>query len=181
MRRAGVWLIPLAIAGLASCAPDPKPEELGAQFDEAERLCLEGKFAEAVPVLKQYLIHRPGDAGAHYYLGRAYMLSQDFRPAMAEGEFQTALRLFVAQGRQSPIERFQPEYFEMMCNLDSAKVLYIQTLSIVTQSDSPAVARPFIERALGYIESARSAMPGAAEVDQIGTPIRELGARFGLS
>jgi hypothetical protein len=174
------WLAAVALVW-AGCARAPSPAELGAQFDEAERLCLDGKFDEANVVLKRYLMHRPEDAGAHYYLGRTFMLSKDFRPMLAEGEFQTALRLFQRQGRESPIERFDPAYFEMMCNIDSAKVLYLQCVTVASLGATPNTFEPILGRALGYIDRAQSIMPGAAEVEQVGGPIRELAADIGVA
>lgn len=177
MRRARECVISVLMMVAVSCAPDPSPEQLRAQFAEAERLCLEGEFQNAKVLLKDYLIHDPEHAGAHYYLARTFMLSQDFRPIMAEGEFQTALRLFVRQGRTSPIDRFSAEYFEMMCYLDSARVIHVQCDAAFNAGAPPNVLRQPLERALDFVAKARTVMPTAAEVDQIGDPIRELAAQ----
>ena len=198
----------IAISALVSCKSAPTPEELDAQFVEAERLCLEGQFVDARTVLKSYLLNRPDDAGAHYYLGRAYLvpaervfvliaqgrpqngsaeppaelqtLAAEFRPAIVEGEFQTALRLFRRHGRVSSIERYSAEYFEMMCYLDSARVIFMHSFVGVISGNTPGSYREPIRRALGYVESARAVMPKAAEVDQIGEPIRQFAAEIGL-
>jgi len=181
MHRARACIVAAVVATAAACAPHPSPDELAAQFAEAERLCLEGEFADAKVMLKQYLLHDPTNPGAHYYLARTYMLSKDFRPAMAEGEFQTALRLFLRQDRESGIKRFKPEYFEMMCYLDSARVLYLHCVGGLSAGASPRLFDEPLQRALGYVDKARTVMPKAPEVDQIGDPIRELAAEIGGS
>ncbi len=178
LARAGAAL--LVAAAAASCAPQPTPEELRAQFAEAEQLCLDGQFEKAKMLLKDYLLHDPEHPGAHFYLARTFTWSQDFRPALAEGEFQTALRLFIRQGRKSPIDRFSAEYFEMMCYLESAKVISMQCVAGFAAGASPQVLREPTLRALDYVEQARAVMPNAPEVDQIGQPIRVLAHELGL-
>jgi tetratricopeptide (TPR) repeat protein len=178
--RAGAAV--LALGALAACCGrEPTPETLRAQFDEAERLSRSGEYGKAQALLKDYLLYRPDDAGAHYYLGRTYFLYEEFRPVMAEGEYQTALRLFIGQGRRSPIERFEPAYFEMICNVDSAKVLYKQCDAGLALGAPKSALRPIMERALEYIERGRIAMPDAAEVDQIGTFVRQLAREVGVT
>jgi len=181
MRRVRAWAAAIALSGVAACSHEPTAEELSAQFAEAERLCLEAQFAEAKVQLKNYLLHDPLSPGAHYYLARTYMLSQDFRPAMAEGEFQTALRLFLKNGRASGIKRFTPEYFEMMCYLDSAKVIALYCDAGLRAGAAPSPFREHLSRALGYLESAKKVMPDAAELEAVGGPVRAVAAEIGIS
>ncbi len=46
-----------------------------------------------------------------------------FYPGPAAGEFQTALRLFIEQGKHSPIPEYNDQYFELRCHLELAKVM----------------------------------------------------------
>ncbi len=149
-------------------------------FERGESLCLDGRFEEAKRVLKAYLIYRPGDAGGHYYLGRTYMLSDDFRPIMAEGEYQTALRLFHRGGRESPIDRFGDEYFEMICYVDSAKVLYLQGMVVLSIGAPPPALEGPLGQALAYLDRAEAAFPEAQEVAQVRASIRNLANRVGV-
>ena len=154
----------LLLAGgpvLAGCDRSPDEQELQALFDEGEYLCREEHWQEARAVLKKYLLYDPDHAGAHYYLGRAYLLS---RPVIAEGELQTALELFIEGGRISTIERFGHDYFELICNIDSAKTCLLQIDLMRAWGAPPAAVQSLLERAEGYVREADTIMPGTKEV-----------------
>ena len=127
-------------------------------------MCLEARWNEARAVLKQFLLHRPNHAGAHFYLGRAYLFSDDFRPAIAEGELQTALELFIEGGRISPIERFGDDYFELICYVESAKVCLLLTEYLQTQGVPEEAVKPLLRRAARYANEADAVMPGTKDV-----------------
>lgn len=170
----------LALTGLGACHRAPSDARLRAMFEHGEQLCLDLHIRDAKRVFKTYLVYRPLDAGAHYYLGRTYMLSPDFRPVLAEGEYQTALRLFIEGGRVSPIERFGNDYFEMICYVDSAKVLYQQCLIMLT---ARAPQRRFvspIRRARRYLRKAEAVMPGTDEVQQVHRLIEDVAQTVGI-
>jgi tetratricopeptide (TPR) repeat protein len=210
MRTRACWMVPVvATIAAPACAPKPDDASLDRQFAEAERLCLDRQYAQAEAVLKDYLLQRPEDAGAHYYLGRTYLLLGEelfnaylrgeisngqaadrqgdvrkliwkFRPDIAEGEFQTALRLFIRNGRVPPIERFDPKYFEMMCSLDAARILYFRAFFLAAYGAPPESLSGFVTRALEYVETARGVLPEAAEVDQIGAALRDFARELGI-
>ncbi len=146
---------------LAGCDISPDEQELRRLFDEGESLCLEEHWQEARAVLKAYLIYRPDHAGAHFYLGRTYLLS---RPVIAEGEFQTALDLFIEGGRISTIERFDHDYFELICNIEAAKACLLQIDLMLVWGAPPAAAQPLLERAKRYAREADIVMPDTQEV-----------------
>ena len=177
MRRLGVLMRPVPGARLfvfllyvascpllAGCDTELDEQELQSLFDEGEFLCREARWSEARVVFKKFLLHRPNDAGAHFYLGRAYLFSDDFRPAIAEGELQTALELFVQGGRISPIERFGHDYFELICNVESAKVFLLQTEYLLLQGAPLEAVKPLLERTAHYAQEADAAMPGTKDV-----------------
>lgn len=172
--------IAVVLPALTACRGEPDPAQLDAMFERGETLCLDGRFEDAKRLFKAYLIYRPEDAGAHYYLGRTYMLSEDFRPVMAEGEYQTALRLFVKGERISPIERFAPEYFEMICYVDSAKVLYLQSGMLATAGAPPRILRGPLQQAADYLREAETVLPEAREIEQVRGGIRALAERAGV-
>jgi len=112
---------------------EPSPQDLMAQ---AEFLVREARWADAIPVLKEYLCANPEDSGAHFYLGRCWLNVAEFNNrqgpwlVLAEGELRLAVQLFEQHGRVSTIERFSNEYFETICHLERAKV-YLRQLAFL--------------------------------------------------
>ncbi len=157
-------LIPVVATTLGGCAKSLSEDDLQSLFDQGEFLCREARWKEARTVLREFLLYKPNHAGAHFYLGRAYLLARDFRPAIAEGELQTALELFIEGGRISPIERFGHDYFELICNVESAKVCVLQIDLMLALGAPPATVRPVLERAARYAQEAEAVMPGTKDV-----------------
>jgi len=152
-------------AGLSGCATKEPDMSL---FERAEQLCLDQKWAEAQPVLREFLLQSPHHAGAHFYLGRAYLLGPDFRPAVAEGELQLALRLYKESGKESPIERFGDEYFEIICNLESMKVLLkaiaMESEQMMLVGLPPGIRRELVTRMRNYVDRAEAVNPEFEDV-----------------
>ncbi len=134
----------------------------------AETLCLDRRYDDAIPVLKSLLMKFPMNAGAHYYLGRCYMSSEDFRPLIAKGEFETALRLFEAGDKaSSPIGRFSAQYFEMICHIDSAKVTLLEIDALMSNGAKFYHLEPSLDECEIYTARAEEVFPGAPEVVQL--------------
>lgn len=146
---------------IAGCGTSLDEQEIDDLFVQGEYLCLEERWSEARTVLKEFLVHRPNHAGAHFYLGRAYHYS---RPTLAEGELQTALELFIEDGRISTIERFGHDYFELICNLESAQVCLLQTDYLRSRGMPPSATASILERAARYVSAADAVMPGVKDV-----------------
>ena len=137
---------------------------------EAETLVLDQQWTEARELLKRHLVNHPEDAGAHFYLGRCYMLGEPLWPVVAEGEFQTALQLFNRNGKESPIERYPPEVFEWFCYKEMATTLLLQIDRLVEAGVTPRQFRPLIEQTRYYYERAvelQKDPDGLAEMDAI--------------
>jgi len=172
----------LAVTPLVSCGPAPydRPETTGLKgedlFKHAEYLCLEQRWDEAIPMLKAFLVENPSHAGAHFYLGRCFMLSPEPWLAIAEGEFQTALHFFIESGRKLPIQRFNaPSYFEMMCHIETGKIYYEQVAKLIElRGDSPSSIRELIGKFQTATEEAKKAAPDAPEVAQMEERLDEL-------
>lgn len=174
-------LLLILLAGLTGCgsnAPDT------ALFTRAEQLCLEQQWAEAQPVLREFLLQSPHHAGAHFYLGRAYMLGPDFRPAVAEGELQLALRLYEASGKTSPIERFGDDYFEIICNLESMKVLLkaiaLESEEMMSVGLPPGIRPELVERMRGYVDRAAAVQPDFKDVVDAKRILRSIEQAMGM-
>lgn len=171
----------VSIVLLAGCGPSEPDLSL---FARAEQLCLDQQWAEAQPVLREFLLQSPHHAGAHFYLGRAYMLGPDFRPAVAEGELQLALKLYEASGKKSPIERFSDEYFEIICNLESMKVLLkaiaLESEQMAAVGLPPGVRPELLERMHRYVDQAAAVQPDFKDVVDARNILRSLERAMGI-
>jgi len=174
-RRRVVACAALLLSLSAGCDRAPTAAALQAKFDEAERLCLDQKYGEAKQLLKEYLLLNPHHPGAHFYLARTYIASLDVREtSLAVNEYQLALRLFQEQGRISGITRYDPTYFELMCQLDSANALWVQAQVLAQDRTLIPTALGSLRLAHEYIERARTVNPKATEVDIVAARIGEL-------
>ena len=147
--------------GCSESEPTQEPIDL---FEHGEFLIREQRWGEARDVLRQFLLENPEHAGAHFYLGRSYLWwEQDFRPAIAEGELQTALKFFCESGEHH-IERFEDEYFEIICNIESAKIYARLLISLEAIGAPRSVLLPLVERGWVYVEAARAVNPEHPDV-----------------
>jgi len=163
--------LPLLLLLLGSACSRNTPTNL---FERAEYLILEQRYEEAIPVLKQFLLKNPYHSGAHYYLGRCYFAPKDkFWFAIAEGEIQTALALFLRDGKKSTIQRFSAEYFELICHLDIAKIRLRQAMFLTEKLGDFRAAAALLEQATHSVEAAREVSPNSPDVQQIDQLIRD--------
>lgn len=143
---------------LTACSDSNTTNETEDLFAKGEYLCLEAQWGEARNVLREFLLANPNHPGAHFYLGRSYLLwEEDFRPVIAEGELQTALQLFYENDNVSYIERFPADYFEMICNIESVKVCLKEFAILESMGAPKSRLRPIAKRARTYLEAARVA------------------------
>lgn len=177
-RRIGILCAALFVFA-AGCDRPPTAGELQTKFDAAEKLLLDQRYDQAKQEFKQYLLLDPTHPGAHFYLARTYMASLDARESgLAENEYQLALRLFEKQGRQSGIKRYDPQYFELMCQLDSANALWVQAGVLSQDPTLNSIALDALRRAAEYVERGRAVNPNAAEVNEVGARVFELAAKL---
>jgi hypothetical protein len=165
--------IAISISAVLGCSQAPKRDRLA----EAEQLVLEKNYAAAIPLIKQHLIETPYDTAGHFYLGRCYMEDKDdFWPRIAEGEFQTAFRLHKQSGAtESPIARFkEPDYFPMMCQVNSGKVLLLQVTYLIEHGVGLERIQDLVLQAKHYVDLAREIRPNADEVREVDNLIRQL-------
>ncbi len=150
---------------LAACAAEPKRDLVA----EAEALCFDEKWDKAKDLLRQHLLDNPNDTAAHFYLGRCYLMAspERFRPATAEGEFQTALHIFRRNGRINPIEGFaSADYFEYICQIESAKV-YLNIVDLLLDSRvNIRQVQEFVRRGKSYVDLAAETLPGDPDLPE---------------
>lgn len=178
-RRMGFLCAALFVCVSAGCHRAPTASELQAKFDAAEKLLLDQRYDEAKRAFKHYLLLNPSSPGAHFYLARTYLASLDARESnLAENEYQLALRLFESQGRESGIKRYDPKYFELMCQLSSADALWVQASVLSRDPTLTRIALDVLRRAADYVERGRAVNPKANEVNEVGNRIHELAAKL---
>ena len=148
----------------SACSAEPSRDLLA----EAEILCLDQEWDAAKVLLREHLLVHPDDAAAHFYLGRCYLMAGPgkFRPDTAEGEFQTALRIFRRNGRVNPIERFaDADYFEYICQMESAKV-FLNLLDVLFgYNRRVAEVQEYVERGKAYVDLAAAVLPDDPDVE----------------
>ncbi len=157
-------LVAVAIGTWGCTAPDRVPD--ANLLRDAEQLCLDAKFTEAEPMLREYLRQDSEDAVAHYYLGRCNLSGDLINLAIARGEFAAALSLFHKHGQTSPAKRFTDEYFELMCLTDTAKTYLSEIALIVPQvkgskADRVREAKDRVARCEALYELAKQVNPNA--------------------
>ena len=166
---------------LCACSGPESPEEPVDLFAQGEFLCREARWGEARDVLRAFLVEHPEHAGAHFYLGRSYLLwEEDFRPAIAEGELQTALALYRESGEHH-IERFPDDYFVLICDIESAKVTIKQFALLQQLRFPPQTLLPILDRGWGYVERAREAIPDHGDIADFDGLMRSLYASIGTT
>lgn len=155
---------------LAACAPEPPGP---VEFAQAEQVMLNGDYDAAAEQFKRFLVWNPDHAGAHYYLARCYYAKETFWLTIARGEVATALELFIEQGRQSPIERYDAEYFEFICHIDIARISRVQAMVVMANDLPPESARGFIDQADAALDRARTILPDSADIGLVEREIAE--------
>ncbi len=184
LMRIGRVMLLAGMAAATDCSGPPKAhnEDLSAQ---AEFLVLEERWAEAISVLKESLLLYPEDPGAHFYLGRCWLNVAKFNDwpgpwlVLAEGELRLARQLFLAQGKHSPIARFSDTYFEVICNIERAKV-YLRQLTVVAEHPrqlAGATLESILSSLQQAIDDAKAVDPGAPEVLQLENFIESLSGK----
>lgn len=162
-------------ASVAGCISKASEDPLG----QAETLCKEAKWEEAIPLLKRHLLLHPrGDgrnAAAHFYLGQCYLFSKEPIWGAAEGEFRVAVDVFKANGKKSPIEDFPDGYFELRCYLEIAKVR-LKRLQVITMAGAPPQAvRSLLDECRKAADEARAVDPESPDVKQLDSMLDDLG------
>jgi hypothetical protein len=169
------WLLGMIILPLASCSSAPTVD-YDRMFHDAEQLMLEAQWRKAHTLLRIFLKENPDHPGAHFYLGRSYLyLEDDFRPLIAEGELQTALALYNENGEKSYIDRFNsPNYFPMICNIESAKVSLKEYAFLVNLNAPQRLVQLNVRKARHYVEEAKKISADSKDVQDYDAYIREL-------
>lgn len=169
----GHCLVVLA-AFTTACGPASDENVLG----HAEFLCVEERWNEAIPLLKQFLVRHPDHAGAHFYLGRGYLNSDQFRPLLAEGELQTALYLFQRNGRHSSLDRFSDTHFDLLVRLETAEVYLRQIEWLLINGAHDATIRPLMRKCRETADAARQIASDSEDLHDVKKRLADLANRL---
>ena len=188
MRRLVGSAVAILAAGAALTGCSAPPAESGEDLKaRAEFLVLEEQWAEAISVLKEYLIRHPEDSGAHFYLGRCWLNVESFNGrdgpwlVLAEGELRLARQLFQAGGRRSTIKRFSDTYFEVICNIERAKV-YLRQLTYLADHQgrlAGATVQSIVASLQDAVSDAKAVDPDSPDVASLEGILQSLGAGSG--
>lgn len=161
--RAVPVLFLIALAASNACSPKRTPPQTSL-LAQAEAHIQQLDWEASTPLLKQHLLAHPYDSRAHFQLGRCYLNGPTRFPQVAEGEFYTALKLFVEQGRKSPIEQFSDLYYELRCHLEVVKT-YMFRLQWAEGHGAPPEVRAALLHALrAKLAAARNVDPTSGDV-----------------
>jgi len=152
------------------CGPEPMPYTCA----DAERLCQEERFDEAIALLNRHLCDHPGDPDAHLLLGRCYLAYDPGFLVFGEGEYETALALFKEQREKGSVLHPIPADFEYACyvGLAEAQHLRIQTLRLYDAPET-AVQQALVDCA-DSIEHAKAIAPDSEEVKRLESRLNDL-------
>ena len=138
------------------CEANPPANGPAKSYETLERMTQEAQWDEAIPEWRRFLLDHPENSGAHFYLGRCYLNSETarWRLPLAEGEFETALALFLRQGKQSPIEGFSARYFAFRCHIEAVKVCFEQMLFLLDTDIPNDLKNGYLQGLLAKCEEA---------------------------
>lgn len=146
------WIsVPLLCAPLllAACAK-PATEDL---LRQAQELGKQQRWADARPLIKDYLLDHPRDVAGHYLLGQSYLHVPDDFEIPGRGELLAAFRLFERTGNLGMLAQdFTADQFKLMYHQETA-LTYLRSVRRALQANFPAAALAgHLQEALWHVE-----------------------------
>ena len=169
--KAPLRFIALFLAfSLGGCTTSTPPT---AELEKAEQLFVAMHYEEAVPLVKDYLLHVPDDPSAHWLLGACYRNTRPSWLTVAEGEFHTALELFAASGKRGALSRFHDDTsFQLAIHRGRALTGMQWMLVAMDKGMRPRYIHELAEQALTHVERARAIAPGDEDFKQMEATLR---------
>lgn len=164
-------MLTLLAAGMA-CTPAASRH---AQLEDAYAHFAGMRYDQALPLVKDYLVHVPHDPSAHWLLGACYRNLTPPWLTVAEGEFRTAQELFEATGWRGALARFTDDSsleFELHRGRALAGMQWI--LEAMDRGLRARYIHDLAEQALGHVERARALAPGDEELAEMEATLREI-------
>ena len=156
----------LVAAVLGGCARKADVESL----QSARALGQEERWAEAMPIVKQYVQTHPGGADGHYLLGMAHLYAEKMNVAtgIAIGELQLALALHEKSGERGVLaESMTPKEFAVAVHRETAHA-HIWWIQSAREAGLPVrFVVPRLHAALESVERALAIDPESERLRQI--------------
>jgi len=173
MNRLTAALAIFSLAAVAGYTVYPKDAPPGL-MDQAYQLGLQYHWAEAQPLVKQYLLWHPGDASAHFLLGRSYLHQNRPYILAAEGEFNLALRLYEENGQTGALTKFlTPPQFEASIYRELGRL----EMRLIYEAERAGLPEPqiqsHIEKALGYVRKGLALDPNSDVLSDMEKTLKE--------
>lgn len=155
---------------IAGCAENPGPEILRRAWDLGE----EYHWEEAGGLARSYLLSHPGNAPAHFLLGRSFLHGAPPRLTLAEGELRTALRCFRDNRDLGPLAELHRENeFEAAIHRELART-EMRWMREAALKNMPAhILRPRVKRALEEVRKGRELDPACPVLADMETTLEQ--------
>lgn len=153
MKRSSISLFLIMCMSFTGCSFQP----VEPPFAQAEILCEEKRFEEAVELIKQYLVKNPSDFWGHLKLAQTYKTESYGNEILIEGEAKTALMLYKKKGARIP--QFEFESHLLFAEL----VLERIRLSTTSEIEKEHLNKEFAE----HIAVAKEIHPDSSRIQEI--------------
>ena len=159
----GPWRLGLAFPVLCVClvliagySAKTDPEVLNSAWEWGEAY----RWPEAGALARAYLLDDPGNAPAHFLLGRSYLHVNPPWLILAEGELRMALRCFQESRDLGALaDRFTPSQFEAAIHRELARTEMRWMREAVVRNVPSHLLQPRIDSALDEVGKGRALDP----------------------
>jgi hypothetical protein len=167
-----IFALALLMLSGAACAPRALRTE---PLEKAHAHFSEAQYALALPLVKEYLVHDPHDASAHWLLGACYRNLVPPSLTVAEGEFRLAFEIFETTGHRGALARFEDDtHFEMELHRERALTGMQWILEAMDRGVRARYIHDLAEQALGHVKRARVFDPDNEDLADMESTLREL-------
>jgi hypothetical protein len=165
--------IPCFAAGLAAlcvlaagCGGESEPHP--AVLIRALEHGLKHEWDAAQPLIREYLLGHPEDAGAHWLWGCAHLHRKQPWMSIADGEFETALALLRKSGDPGAIRHVvSAGRFEGMIYEKKALIHMRLAHEILAHTMPEHMVRPHLQKALVLVRKGRNADPASRKLREM--------------
>ncbi len=149
LSRWGRVVLGLLLCAMTGCRQTPGKAVIEQAYTQAEAY----DWRTVLPLVKDYLVYHPRDAGAHLLLARCYLEVTPPTLAIADGELQTALELAASGGDLGPYaDRLTRDQFIAFVHEKRAKMYMRGYQEGLRMSAAPEVLRRQLEHSLDEVQ-----------------------------
>jgi len=157
---------------LAACHHNPDPDTV---LLNAWRLCEKLSYTEAYPLVLESLQAAPGNAVAHYLLGRCFFTQSPPQLTRAKGEYDLALQLLDKNGDLSVLAgKMSEEEFRATLHCDTALALLQTVVEAEKAGMPPRTAVGVMKTALFHVNEGLRFNPASSFLQELSQTLRHL-------